>query len=214
MGRHTEISPHHPGQNHGVARITKVNTRRGYPTPADLAAAEGKSVPDVIARNLDVLFCGVNPGLWTAAVGHHFARPGNRFWKALHLSGFTERLLGPEDERALLRSGLGITNLVDRASRSAGELNRAELRQGAQKITKKIDRWRPGVLAVLGMSAYRSAFDRPDAHLGLQPDPLSSSRVWLLPNPSGIQARYQLADIVDQLKELRAFVKAAKREPA
>ena len=171
-------------------------------------------MPDVIARDLDVLFCGVNPGLWTAAVGHHFARPGNRFWKALHLSGFTDRQLGPEEERALLNSGLGITNLVDRASRAADEVSRAELRQGAQKLSRKISRWRPAVLAVLGMSAYRSAFDRPHAQLGLQPEPLSSARVWLLPNPSGVQARYQLADIVDQLKELRAFVKAAKREPA
>ncbi|HEX4865493.1 MAG TPA: G/U mismatch-specific DNA glycosylase [Acidimicrobiales bacterium] len=191
-----------------------MSSRPGYPTPADLAAAEGKSVPDVIAADLDVLFCGVNPGLWTAAVGHHFARPGNRFWKALHLSGFTDRLLSPDEERLLLEARLGITNLVDRASRSAGELTRAELRQGAKKVTRKISRWRPAVLAVLGMSAYRSAFDRADAGVGLQPDPLAGSRVWLLPNPSGLQAHYQLADIVEQLKELRAFVTPARREPA
>lgn len=185
-------------------------TRPGYPTPADLAAAEGKSVPDVVGPDLDVLFCGVNPGLWTAAVGHHFARPGNRFWKALHLSGFTSRQLDPAEERALLADRLGITNIVDRASRAAAELTRQELHQGAISLSEKLERWRPKVLAVLGMSAYRTAFDQPDAQLGLQPEPLAQSRVWLLPNPSGAQARYQLADIVDELRRLRAFVREVR----
>jgi TDG/mug DNA glycosylase family protein len=178
-------------------------------------------VPDVIARDLDVLFCGVNPGLWTAAVGHHFARPGNRFWKALHLAGFTDRLLSPDEERDLLKVGLGITNIVDEASRAAGELTRTQLRQGAESLTRKVERWRPHVLAVLGMSAYRSAFDRPDAKLGLQPERIGKrphpTHLWLLANPSGLQARYQLGDIVEQLKALRGFVatlKLAKPEPA
>jgi double-stranded uracil-DNA glycosylase len=192
--------------------------RSGYPTPADLSAAEGKSVPDVIAPDLDVLFCGVNPGLWTAAVGHHFARPGNRFWKALHLSGFTQRQLEPAEERELLTLGLGITNLVDRATRGAAELTGPELHKGAAGLTKKLRRWRPMVLAVLGMSAYRSAFDRPHAQLRLQPDRLADSDVWLLPNPSGAQARYQLADIVEELDQLRDFVNtirsAGTPEPA
>ena len=175
------------------------------PTPDELTAAEGRTVPDVIARDLSVLFCGVNPGLLSAAVGHHFARPGNRFWKALQLSGFTDRLLAPEEGRELLRSGLGITNLVDRATRSADQLTRADLREGSERLARKVVRWHPRCIAVLGMGAYRSAFDRPAARIGLQPEDLGTAKVWLLPNPSGLQARYQIADIVEQMQELRSF---------
>ncbi|HVA73467.1 MAG TPA: G/U mismatch-specific DNA glycosylase [Acidimicrobiales bacterium] len=163
-------------------------------------------MPDVITGDLSVLFCGVNPGLWSAAVGHHFARPGNRFWKSLYLSGFTDRLLTPEEGRELLRSGLGVTNLVDRATRSANELTRAHLREGAERLARKVVRWRPLCVAVLGMSAYRTAFDRPAARLGLQPEDLETAKLWLLPNPSGLQARYQIADIVEQMHELRSYV--------
>lgn len=171
-------------------------------------------MPDVIRPDLDVLFCGVNPGLWTAAVGHHFARPGNRFWKALHLAGFTDRLLRPDEERELLAAGLGITNIVDGASRAAAELTRSELRHGAERLSLKVTRWRPRVLAVLGMTAYRSAFDRPAAQPGLQPETIGANRppahVWLLPNPSGLQARYQLDEIVEQLRDLRGYVETLK----
>jgi TDG/mug DNA glycosylase family protein len=178
----------------------------GRPTREDLEAAEGRSVPDVIARDLDVLFCGVNPGLWSAAVKHHFARPGNRFWKALHLSGFTPTLVGPDSERHLLDYHLGITNIVDRATRSAIELPKSDLREGANRLEAKVTRWGPRCVAVLGMLAYRTAFARPMATLGLQPELIGRSNLWLLANPSGAQARYQLADVVEQLQELRSFI--------
>jgi TDG/mug DNA glycosylase family protein len=176
------------------------------PTRDELEAALGKSVPDIISEDLDVLFCGVNPGLWSAAVQHHFARPGNRFWKALHLSGFTEALIRPDDERQLLEHRLGITNIVDRATRSAIELGKPELQEGALHLEAKARRWRPRCVAVLGVGAYRTAFRKPRATLGLQPEMLASAHVWLLANPSGAQARYQLGDVVGQLQELRGFV--------
>lgn len=176
------------------------------PTRDELAAAEGKFVPDIIGTDLKVLFCGVNPGLWSAAVGHHFARPGNRFWKALNLSGLTNHPIGPDDERDLLDYGLGITNLVDRATRSADELKREDLQEGAKRLTSKVETWKPRCVAVLGMGAYRSAFSEPHAQLGLQPSKLGPASVWLLPNPSGIQARYQIADVVEQLRDLGSFV--------
>lgn len=163
-------------------------------------------MPDVIARDLDVLFCGVNPGLWSAAVRHHFARPGNRFWKALHMSGFTPTLVGPDNERDLLNYHLGITNIVDRATRAAVELPRSDLQEGARQLEAKVLRWRPRCVAVLGMGAYRAAFGRPTATLGLQPEMIGRSNLWLLANPSGAQARYQLADVVEQLRELRSFI--------
>jgi double-stranded uracil-DNA glycosylase len=191
------------GQNGRVRRPP------GRPTRDDLEAAEGRSIPDVIARDLDVLFCGVNPGLWSAAVQHHFARPGNRFWKALHLSGFTPTLVGPDNERDLLNYHLGITNIVDRATRAAIELPKSDLQEGAKRLEAKVLRWRPRCVAVLGMGAYRTAFGRSKAALGLQPELIGRSNLWLLANPSGAQARYQLSDVVEQLRELRSFV--AKR---
>jgi double-stranded uracil-DNA glycosylase len=165
-------------------------------------------VPDVIAPGLDVLFCGINPGLWSAAVGHHFARPGNRFWKALEASGFSGELLDPSDERCLLDLGLGITNLVPRSTATASELGRDELRTGAKHVSRTVTRWRPRFVAFLGMTAFRMAFERPRAVLGEQPEPLSTARVWLLPNPSGAQARYQLHDLAAAFAELRAVVAA------
>jgi double-stranded uracil-DNA glycosylase len=173
------------------------------PTPADLAAATGRTVPDVIAPNLRVLFSGINPGLWSAAVGHHFARPGNRFWKALHLSGLTPRLLAPDEEPELLRLGLGITNLVDRATAGAADLTPAELRAGAERLAAKVIRTRPAVVAVLGVGAYRTAFARPRAAVGPQPDPIGGARAWVLPNPSGLNAHYQLPDLAAAFAALR-----------
>jgi double-stranded uracil-DNA glycosylase len=173
------------------------------PTPADLAAATGRTVPDVIAPNLRVLFSGINPGLWSAAVGHHFARPGNRFWKALHLSGLTPRLLAPDEEPELLRLGLGITNLVDRATAGAADLTPAELRAGARHLTAKVEQARPAVVAVLGVGAYRTAFARPRAAVGPQPDPIGGARAWVLPNPSGLNAHYQLPDLAAAFAALR-----------
>jgi len=189
-----------------------VDRRPARPTSLQLAAAEGKSVPDIIAPDLKVLFCGVNPGLWSAAVSHHFARPGNRFWKALHQSGFTDDVISPDDERDLLRYGLGITNLVERATRSADELSRVDLQDGAKRLRSKVQRWKPRCVAVLGMGAYRSAFSDPDAQIGLQPSVLGPSSVWLLPNPSGAQARYQIGDLVEELGSLRSFIGAMRSQ--
>jgi TDG/mug DNA glycosylase family protein len=161
-------------------------------------------VADVIRPGLRVLFCGINPGLWSAAVGHHFARPGNRFWKALHLGGLTPRLLAPDEEDELLGLGLGITNLVERATAGAAELGPDELRAGGSRLAAKAAASRPEVVAVLGVGAYRTAFDRPKAAVGPQPEPIDGSRAWLLPNPSGLNAHYQLPDLAEAFAELRA----------
>jgi double-stranded uracil-DNA glycosylase len=173
------------------------------PTPAALAAATGRQVPDVLAPDLRVLFCGINPGLWSAAVGHHFARPGNRFWKALHLSGFTPRLLAPDEEVELLRLGLGITNLVDRATATAADLTAEELRAGAGRLAAKVATARPEVVAVLGVGAYRTSFARPKATVGPQQDLIAGARSWVLPNPSGLNAHYQLPALAEAFATLR-----------
>lgn len=172
------------------------------PTPEELLAAAGKTVPDVIAPDLKVLFCGINPGLYTAAVGHHFARPGNRFWPALHAAGFTERLLDPSEERELLRHGYGITNVVDRATATAAELTREELAEGGRRLAEKVERFRPQVLAVLGIGAFRTAFGRPGAALGDQPEGLGRTRLWVLPNPSGLNAHYRPDDLARMFRAL------------
>ncbi|HEY4791046.1 MAG TPA: mismatch-specific DNA-glycosylase [Actinomycetes bacterium] len=167
------------------------------PTPSELAAAVGRFVPDVLGPGLGVLFCGINPGLWSAAVGHHFARPGNRFWKALHQGGLTPRLLA---------LGLGITNLVERATAGAAELGPAELRAGGARLAAKAAAVRPRMVAVLGVGAYRTAFARPGAAVGPQPDPIGGSAAWLLPNPSGLNAHYQLPDLAAAFAALRRAV--------
>ena len=173
------------------------------PTREQLQAAAGRTVPDVIAPGLRVLFCGINPGLYTAAIGHHFGRPGNRFWPVLHASGFTPRLLDPSEEQALLPLGLGITNVAARATAAADELTPAELAEGGRILRAKVLRFAPQVLAVLGIGAYRSAFAAPKAALGPQPGGIGSARVWVLPNPSGLNAHYQLADLAVHFAELR-----------
>lgn len=166
-------------------------------------AAKGKTVPDVIQRNLKVLFCGINPGLYTAAVGHHFARPGNRFWPALHKSGFTHRLLSPFEERELLKLGLGISNVVPYATATASELTAKDFINGGGVLAAKIKLYRPRILAILGVGAYRTAFDRPKATLGEQTESIQATRVWVLPNPSGLNANYQLPELVVLFRELR-----------
>ena len=183
------------------------------PTREQLAAARGRTVPDVLAPGLDVLFCGINPGLYSGAVGHHFARPGNRFWPALHAGGFTERLLSPVEEVLLLERGLGITNLVERATASAAELSSAELREGARRVERKAGRNRPRTVAFLGISAYRIAFDRPDAATGPREERLGESRVWVLPNPSGANAHYRPADLARVFSELRTALGLPVRRP-
>jgi TDG/mug DNA glycosylase family protein len=173
------------------------------PTKAELAAAVDKTIPDVIAPDLAILFCGINPGLYSGAVGHHFARPGNRFWKVLHRAGFTDRELSPFDDRDLLRYGIGVTNLVNRTTAGAADLDHGELRQGARRLERKVRRYRPSFVAFAGMGAYRIAFRRPRAPLGRQTETLGESVIWLLPNPSGAQAVYQLEDLVRAFRALR-----------
>jgi TDG/mug DNA glycosylase family protein len=162
----------------------------------------------VIAPGLDVLFCGINPSLLSAERGHHFARPGNRFWPALHGAGFTPRLLSPDEDETLLEYGLGITNLVDRPTRAADELSAAELQAGAGALADLAARYEPGVVAVVGLSAWRTAYSRPKARPGLQPEIVGGRAAWVLPNPSGLNAHYQLADLVRLFGELRASVSA------
>jgi TDG/mug DNA glycosylase family protein len=163
-------------------------------------------VPDLIAPDLDVLFCGINPGLYSAATRHHFARPGNRFWPALHDAGFTATQVRPWEERRLLRAGLGITNLVARATAAADELTPEELRRGRRRLAAKVRRHRPGCVAVLGIGAFRTAFERPRAVVGLQPEELGGSALWVLPNPSGLNANHQRADLARDFRALRRFV--------
>ncbi|XXU23516.1 G/U mismatch-specific DNA glycosylase [Sorangium sp. So ce887] len=183
------------------------------PTREELLAAAGKTVPDVIAPDLRVLFCGINPGLYTAAVGHNFARPGNRFWPALHAGGFTDRVLAPSEERELLTLGYGITNVVERATASADELSTDELAAGGQRLAAKVRRYRPRFLAVLGIGAYRSAFGRPHAAPGPQPETLEATRLWVLPNPSGLNASYQPEKLAAMFRALHDAVASTTVSP-
>jgi len=174
------------------------------PTKQQLIDAAGKTLPDVIAPHLRVLFCGINPGLYTAAVGHHFARPGNRFWPALFKSGFTDRLISPFDERELLKLGIGISNVVPQATASAAELTTEDFARGGRLLARKVKKYRPRVVAILGVGAYRQAFGRPKATMGEQLERIHSARVWVLPNPSGLNANYQLPELVRLFRALRA----------
>jgi double-stranded uracil-DNA glycosylase len=176
------------------------------PTPQELLAAAGKTLPDLIASDLRVLFCGINPGLYTAAVGHHFARPGNRFWPALYRAGFTPRQLSPYEEHELLELGYGITNLVARATNSAAELHKEEFQQGAQILDKKLLRYKPLCVAFVGLGAYRAAFNLPRATVGPQTQQLHGARVWTLPSTSGLNANYRPDDLARLFTELRAAV--------
>lgn len=176
------------------------------PTKADLAASANKTIDDVIAPDLKVLFCGINPGLYSGYTGHHFARPGNRFWPTLHNAGFTPRRLAPAQERELLRYGYGITNLVARATATAAELAPEELVAGGARLRSKITQYQPRVLAVLGISAYRTAFGQPRAVLGPQPEPIGGAALWVLPNPSGLNAHYTPADLARVYREFRLAV--------
>jgi double-stranded uracil-DNA glycosylase len=184
------------------------------PTPEELHAAAARTIPDVIAPDLHVLFCGINPGLWSAWSGHHFARPGNRFWPALHRSGFTPRQLAPAEQAELVRYGLGVTNVVARASARADELSREELTRGGADLATTVARWRPRWLAVLGVGAYRVAFADPRAAVGPQARVIGSTRLWVLPNPSGLNAHYQLDALVAEFAALRAAASAPRTASA
>jgi double-stranded uracil-DNA glycosylase len=173
------------------------------PTPAELAAATSLTIPDVVGPRPRVLFSGINPGLYSAATGHHFARPGNRFWPALHQSGFTDRQLRPDEQDLLPALGLGITNVVARATARADELSPAELQAGGQVLLDLAARLRPRWLALLGVTAFRTAFGQPRAVVGPQPEPLGGTRVWILPNPSGLNAHWSAADLAAEFARLR-----------
>jgi TDG/mug DNA glycosylase family protein len=181
--------------------------RRG-PSRAELLAAADQRVPDLIGPGLRVLFCGINPGLYSAWARHHFARPGNRFWPALFAAGFTERLLRPDEEHHLLDSGYGITNLVERATIGSDELTDVELRKGGRVLEKKVRAFRPQAIAILGVTAYRIAFAKPRATIGAQPEGLSESLVWVLPNPSGLNAHFTPPALAKVFRELRLRVSA------
>ncbi len=173
------------------------------PTKAQLLEAYGKRVPDIIALRLKVLFVGINPGLYSGAVGHHFARPGNRFWPVLQKAGFTDKQLSPFEEQELLKHGYGITNIVNRSTAAATELDQQELKTGGKRLIAKIRRTRPRVVAILGIQAFRIAFGNQKAGFGLQEGRIGSSRVWVLPNPSGLNASYQLPALSRMFKKVR-----------
>jgi TDG/mug DNA glycosylase family protein len=192
-----------------VIWLTKAKRRdMQRPTKTEVAAAAGRTVPDLIRPGLRVLFCGINPGLYSGATGHHFARPGNRFWRALHLAGFTARLVSPWEERLLLDEGLGITNLVARATASAADLTPAELRAGRRTLGRKVGRYAPQWVALVGIGAYRTAFGRPGARMGRQPEGIGPAGLWVLPNPSGLNANHQIADLTRAFQELRLVTEA------
>ncbi len=164
----------------------------------------------MIAPGLRVLFCGINPGLYSGATGHHFARPGNRFWPVLHAAGFSPRVLKPWEERELLESGYGITNLVARATATAAELRREEFIAGVKRLERKARRYNPEWVAVVGIGAYRDGFGRKQAVIGPQPERLGPARLWLLPQPSGLNANHQLPELAAAFRELREAVGAPK----
>ena len=178
------------------------------PTADEVRSAVGRAIPDLIAPGLTVLFCGINPGLYSAAAKYHFARPGNRFWPALHLAGFTTRLLAPHERHELIESGYGITSLVRRATATARDLEPAELVAGRRRLARKVRTYRPKWIAVLGVSAYRTAFGEPQAAIGPQLKAVLGTRMWILPSPSGANGSYPLVHLV---RELRAFRVAIDR---
>src|SRR3954447_1867845 len=176
-----------------------------------MASTVGAPLPDVGGPGLLTLFVGINPGLASATRGHHFARPGNRFWPALHAAGFTPRRLSPDEDMSLLEYGIGVTNLADRPTRGASELSREELRAGAVALAELVGRWAPLLVAVVGVTAYRTAFGLPRARLGLQREPIGGRPVWVLPNPSGLNAHHQLPDLARLYGEARAYAQSLSK---
>jgi TDG/mug DNA glycosylase family protein len=178
------------------------------PTAAEIEAAKDRTIPDVVPPRGGVLLCGINPGLYSAATGWHFARPGNRFWPALHRSGFTDRLLTPAEQHLLPSYGLGITNLAARATAQAAELTAAELAEGGARLEAFVEEHAPQVVAVLGVTAYRTAFGRPKARIGPQELTLGGARLWILPNPSGLNAHYTADALAAEFRVLRTAMAA------
>lgn len=178
------------------------------PTAAQIAAATDKRLMDLLGPGLRLVFCGINPGLYSAAVGHHFARPGNRFWPTIFAAGFTPHLFSPFEDERMLELGYGMTNIVPRATAAADELSREELRQGARALVEKLERYRPAYVAFLGVGSYRWAFEKPKAALGLQAERLGASQVWVLPSPSGLNAHYTPETLLPLYRALRNAVAA------
>lgn len=174
------------------------------PTRIDLEAARDATIPDVIAPGLSVLFCGINPSLYSGATGWHFARPGNRFWAALHGAGFTPQLLRPSEQELLPMYGLGVTNLVARATARADELSADELRAGGRRLRRLARRAEPDWIAVVGVTAFRHAFEAPDARIGPRTETIGPAKVWVLPNPSGLNAHYTIDGLAEAYSRLRA----------
>ncbi len=172
------------------------------PTKEQLQAAAGTTIPDVLAPGMRLILCGINPSLYSAAVEHHFARPGNRFWPALHRAGITPRLYSPFEDASLAELGLGLTNMVARATARADELSSEELIEGKAILENKLRKYKPKHIAFLGVTAYRSAFEEPKAQMGLQEEKWANVSVWILPNPSGLNAHYQLDDFAELFREL------------
>ncbi len=189
-----------------ATKLADTNQFTWRPTREQLEAATELTVPDFVAPGLRVLFVGINPGLWSGATGHHFARPGNRFWPTLHRSGFTPRQLHPSEKEELLSLGLGITNVVDRTTARADELTAEEIVAGGRRLRRKVRRYAPRYLAVLGLGPYRLAFGSREAGVGEQPETIGDTRIWVLPNPSGLNAHYQLPDLTREFAALRAAV--------
>jgi TDG/mug DNA glycosylase family protein len=180
------------------------------PTPQQLADATDNTLPDYLSAGLRVVFCGINPGLYSAAVGHHFARPGNRFWPTLFRAGFTPVPLEPSQDKSMLELGYGLTNIVPRTTAAASQLSNSELEQGGVVLREKIIRLQPVFLAILGISAYRSAFFEPHAQLGAQPNPLGTTTIWVLPSPSGLNAHFTPVKLAQAFGELQ---KASRQFP-
>ncbi|MHB9031878.1 MAG: G/U mismatch-specific DNA glycosylase [Anaerolineae bacterium] len=187
-----------------------VNEPRHRPTREELEAAVDKSVPDIIAPNLRLLLVGINPGLYSGAIGHHFGRPGNRFWPALYASGLTPCQLSPYDEAELLDYGIGMVNLVDRVTKVASELTREELLAGAERLIAKIERYQPKWVAILTIDLYRKAFNRKEARIGRQPEDLAGARLWVLPNPSGLNAHFPPAEVARVFAELKRDIEGGE----
>jgi TDG/mug DNA glycosylase family protein len=188
--------------DHGSPSPTRL-TASPRPTASDLASARDRTLEDLIAPDLAILFVGINPGLWSGATGFHFARPGNRFWRAIHEAGLTPRLIAPHEQHDLLGFGIGIVNLVPRTTATAAELSTDEIRAGGRVLEEKIVRFRPRKVAFLGVSTYRIAFERPKAAVGRQEHLIADSEIWVLPNPSGLNAHYQLPQLVEAYGRLR-----------
>lgn len=175
------------------------------PSREQIQNSEGRKIPDLIDYNLKILFCGINPGLYSGATGYHFARPGNRFWPALHSSQFTPTLLHPSEQDKLLKLGFGITNFVERTTLDAASLSKEEILEGKVKLERKVNKYKPKVLAVLGIGSYKLGFQKPKAKIGLQNDKIGETYIWVLPNPSGLNANYTPADFTELFREMKTF---------